>query len=332
MTRRVVDFRLDEGELELQQTVARWCSDRFPLDAVGVREAAPVDRSAWTALADMGVFGMLLAESEGGIGLTAVDAAIVFEQVGSHLVSGPVLWTLLAAPFLAGARSGEQLVGGVDSRHVEGGSVVVEYADEIDVVLVVGDEGVVAHHTRDLPSPTSIDALDPLSRMGRITGLASGEHVGGRAEAEQLRTFGALLTSAMLSGISARSLDVARNYALQRHQFGAPIGSFQAVKHMLADMYLRSVSAQSAMYAAAAVVQHAGGDDPLRAVAGAKLLAADAAILNAGAAVQVLGGMGFTWHMLPNYLLKRAWALENDFGTIEEHEHFLGSTLSMIAT
>ena len=174
--------------------------------------------------------------------------------------------------------------------------------------------------------------MDPLTRMGRVTGLAGGEPVGARDTADRLRTVGTLLTAAMLSGVSARSLDVAREYALERQQFGAPIGSFQAVKHMLADMYVRSVSAQSATYAAAAVIHDPGSDDPARAVAGAKLLAADAAIVNAGAAVQVLGGMGFTWHMLPNYLLKRAWALDNDFGVIEEHELFLGSTLSVSGT
>ena len=82
-----------------------------------------------------------------------------------------------------------------------------------------------------------------------------------------------------------------------------PIGSFQAVKHLLADMYVRHVLAQTEAYAAAAT-----GED--RTAAAARLLAAEAAIDNASAAIQVLCGMGFTWEMLPHYLLKRAWVLE----------------------
>jgi alkylation response protein AidB-like acyl-CoA dehydrogenase len=322
-----MEFRLDDGQVELQQTVARFCTDRFPLDAVGRREGAPVDRSAWARLADLGVLGLMISEGSGGAGLGAVEAAIVFEQLGSHLVPGPVLWTMLAAPLISGAAAGEQLVGGVDAVDVIDGSVVVEHAAEIDVLLVVGDDGVVAHHTPDLPVPTALDALDPLASVGRFSGVGAGEPVGDRDAATHLRTLGTVLSSAMLSGVSSRALDVARDYALERHQFGTPIGSFQAIKHLLADMYVRTVTAQSSTYAAAAVLAQPGGDDPVRAAAGAKLLASDAAIANASTAIQVLGGMGFTWDMLPNHLLKRAWALEHAFGLVEEHELHVGSTL-----
>jgi alkylation response protein AidB-like acyl-CoA dehydrogenase len=323
-----MEFRLDEAQVDLQETVARFCSNWFPLDAVSARERAPIDPRAWRELADLGVLGMLRPEETGGIGLTTVDAAIVFEQIGSHLVPGPVLWTLLSAPLVEGAGTGERRVGGVEAGEIVDGSVVIEHAGEIDVLLVIGDDGVFAHVTEDLAPSTPLDPLDPLTTFGRVTGLGPGEQIGSPAEAEQLRTLGTLLTAAMAAGISTRSLDVARAYALERHQFGAPIGSFQAVKHMLADMYVRSVSAQSAVYAASAVLHEPGDDDSVRAVAGAKLLATDAAILNAGSAIQVLGGMGFTWDMLPNYLLKRAWVLENDFGAIEEHALLLGSALS----
>jgi alkylation response protein AidB-like acyl-CoA dehydrogenase len=366
-----MEFRLDDGQIELQQTVARFCTDRFPLDAVGAREGAPVDRSAWAQMAGLGVLGLLVPEGSGGVGLGAVEAAIVFEQLGSHLVPGPVLWTLLAAPLVPGAASGEQLVGGVDAGAgfagpspgeqqaggvvvgdpsagvqpvgeadagvaawsgqsgggADAGSALVEHGADIDVLLVVADDGVVAHRTADLPPPTPLAALDPLAPVGRFSGLGVGEPVGGPDAVARLRTLGTVLSAAMLAGVSSRALDVAREYALERHQFGVPIGSFQAIKHMLADMYVRTVSAQSLTYAAAAVLDRPGGDDPVRAAAGAKLLASDAAIANAGAAIQVLGGMGFTWDMLPNYLLKRAWALENDFGRVEEHELHLGSTL-----
>src|SRR4051812_49369446 len=105
-----MEFRLDEAQVDLQETVARFCADSFPLDAVAEREGVAVDPRAWRGLAELGVLGMLQPEDAGGIGLTAVDAAIVFEQLGSHLAPGPLLWTLLAAPLVEGALAGEQRV------------------------------------------------------------------------------------------------------------------------------------------------------------------------------------------------------------------------------
>jgi alkylation response protein AidB-like acyl-CoA dehydrogenase len=336
----VMEFRLDEGQVELQQTIRRFCVDRFPLDAVGTREGTPVDRSDWAELAGLGVLGILLPEDDGGSGLGAVEVAIVFEQLGGHLAPGPVLWSLLAAPMVAGAASGDVRVGGVAAGAVEHGAAIVAHGSEVDVLLVLHDDRVVAHRVSDLPQPTPLDSLDPLTPVGRFTGLGVGEGagegpgevVGDRAAATRSRLVGTVLAAALLSGVGARALDVARDHALERHQFGAPIGSFQAIKHLLADMYVRMVSAQSATYAAAAVLDDPGSDDPVRAASGAKVLAGDGAIANARAAIQVLGGMGFTWDMLPNYLLKRAWAVEHEFGVIQDHELHLGSSLAAAGT
>lgn len=326
-----MEFSLDEGQVELQQTVARFCADRFPLDAVVAREGQPTDRAQWAAMADLGLLGLLLVEDAGGSGLGPVEGALVFEQLGSHLAPGPLLWTVLAAGLVDGAATGERLVGGVAAVDVVDGAALVEHAADLDVLLVLHDDRVVAHEVAALAPPTLLDPLDPLTPVGRFTGLAGGTRIGGAAEATALRLLGTVLSAALLAGVASRALEVARAYALERHQFGTPIGSFQAVKHLLADMYVRSGLAQSATYAAAAVIQEPGDDHPARAAAGAKLLAADAAIANAGTAVQVLGGMGFTWDMLPNHLLKRAWVLEQSFGHADDHARHLGATLAGLA-
>ena len=153
--------------------------------------------------------------------------------------------------------------------------------------------------------------------------------MGDSAVAFGIRVLGTVLSAAMLTGVSSRALEVARGYALERQQFGVPIGSFQAIKHMLSDMYVRTVSAESVTYAAAAVIDQPGDEDPTRVAASAKLLASEAAIENSSTAIQILGGMGFTWDMLPNYLLKRSWAIESDFGLAEEHQLYVGSTLGV---
>ena len=106
-----------------------------------------------------------------------------------------------------------------------------------------------------------------------------------------------------------------------------PIGSFQAVKHLLADMYVRVELARSATYAAAAIFDDERAGDVATAASTAKLLAGEAGIANGRTAVQVLGGMGFTWEMLPHYFLKRAWVLEEAFGTGDAHALALSDAL-----
>ncbi len=325
-----MEFALDEAQVELQQTVARFCADRFPLDALAAREGAPVDRAAWAELAALGVLGLLLPEDDGGSGLGPLEAVLVFEQLGAHLVPGPMLWTVLAAPIIQGAARGDVVVGGIEASATVDGAAIVEHAADLDVLLVVHDDAIVAHRVDDLAPAEPLNALDPSTPVGRVALDAhpAPDRVGDGHASLRLRTLGTVLSAALLTGLASRALEVARAHALERQQFDAPIGSFQAVKHLLADMYVAHGLAQSATYAAAAVVHDPGNDDPVRAAGAAKLLAADAAIGGASTAIQVLGGMGFTWEMLPNHLLKRAWVLHSAFGTADDHAEHLGAALA----
>jgi alkylation response protein AidB-like acyl-CoA dehydrogenase len=326
-----MEFRLDDEQIALQQTIAKFCADRFPLDSIVSRERVPTDRRTWTEMASLGIFGLLVPEDAGGSGLGAVEAVLLFEQFGEYLATGPMLWTVLAAGLVEGAVHGEQMIGGVLADDVlEDGSVVVEHATEIDALVVLRHDGAVLHRTADLAPAEPLEPLDPMTSTGRFPQLperSSGQVIGDAKTARELRALGTVLAAALLVGVASRALDVARGHSLEREQFGVPIGSFQAVKHLLADMYVRRGLAQSAAYAAAALVQESGRDDLSVAVAGAKLLAGEAAIRNASTAVQVLGGMGFTWEMLPNYLLKRAWVLEQSFGTADTHAFDIGTRL-----
>jgi len=142
---------------------------------------------------------------------------------------------------------------------------------------------------------------------------------------------GSLLTAALQVGHAAEVLDLAVAYAKERHQFGQPIGAFQAVKHICADMLVRAEVARAGVQAAAcladapdvaaAEAEAAGcsaADMVDRAVMGAKLLADEAALTNARAAIQVHGGMGFTWEVPLHLHLKRARVLATSFGTSAE--------------
>ena len=125
-------------------------------------------------------------------------------------------------------------------------------------------------------------------------------------------------------GVAEATTDLAVSYAGTREQFKKPIGQFQAVKHMCADSFVRQELARGAVYGAAATLEHPEVGDPVRAASGAKINAGEAAMRNARTCIQVHGGMGFTWEIPAHFYLKRAWVLENSFGTQDEHSDLLG--------
>jgi len=327
-----MEFRLDDEQRGLQGTVRRFCATRFPLERIAQRESPELDRSVWRELAELGAFGLLVPEADGGLGLGAIEAAIVCEQLAEHLARGPVLWSMLAARYAAGVASGARVAGGVECGNSDDDPILVEHAGDLDALVILRSDGVYWCERADLPPFHALSPLDPLTPIGRCAALPRGERVGDASEASNLRRMGTVLSAAMLLGVSSAALESARRFALEREQFGVPIGSFQAVQHLLADMYVRTALARSATHAAAAVLDDPVIGDPLRASAGAKLLAGEAALENARAAIQLHGGIGFTWEMLPNYLLKRAWVLENAFGNRDAHAFAISAAIEEALT
>jgi len=130
---------------------------------------------------------------------------------------------------------------------------------------------------------------------------------------------GACLAAGQLLGFAEETLKMANEYAKQREQFNKPIGQFQAIKHMLADMFVRQEIARAACYAAAATIDDPEAGHLLRAVGSAKLMALEAAKQNAKTCIQIFGGMGYTWEIPAHYYLKRCWVLGDLFGSAEEH-------------
>jgi alkylation response protein AidB-like acyl-CoA dehydrogenase len=163
-----MDFRLDEAQLELQDTVRRWCENRLAHEDLARREDGSVDRDGWRALAELGVFAVLLPESAGGSGIGIAGGAIVFEQLGAHLFLGPVLWTALAAPWVDGAARGERLVGGIEPSSAPDEPILVEHGAEIDALVVLREEGVFVCTGGELPSFEPVAPLDPLTPVGRF--------------------------------------------------------------------------------------------------------------------------------------------------------------------
>ncbi|MEU7073541.1 acyl-CoA dehydrogenase family protein [Streptomyces narbonensis] len=312
-----MDFRLTEDQRALRKGVRELLARLFDREALRAAVDAPsLDRELWRELGAAGFFALRLPEEEGGVGLGLPEAVLLFEEAGRVLLPGPVVATHVAAGSVRGAAEGDVVVTAVD-----GG--LVPWLDEADVVL------------GDVTGAVPVRSVDPLTPLHRVPGVVGAGDGGGarpqgrrsvvptlprrgdpHAPAERLPTTGVadtadvlpagdelvavLLTAAEQVGSAGRTTEVAVSYAREREQFGQVIGGFQAVKHLCAGMLVRAELARAAVRAAAVT-----GD--LVEIAGAKLLADEAATANARDCLQVHGGMGFTWEADVHLHLKRAW-------------------------
>ncbi|MFE6160835.1 acyl-CoA dehydrogenase family protein [Streptomyces sp. NPDC056486] len=285
-----MDFQLTEDQRALRGGVREILEGRFDVGAL--RAAADssgvpsLDRALWRELGDAGFFSLRVPEEEGGVGLGLPEAVLAFEEAGRALLPGPLVATFLAARDVEGADRGAVVVTAVSGGlggGIEGGlgGGLVPWLDEADVVL------------GDVSGAVPLRSVDPLTPLHRVPGGGAGARTGTEAEAD-------LLIAAEQVGSAGKTCEMAVQYARERTQFGQAIGAFQAVKHLCAQMLVRTEVARAAVYAAAVT-----GD--VLEIAGAKLLADEAAVRGARDCLQVHGGMGFTWEADVHLHLKRAW-------------------------
>jgi hypothetical protein len=247
------------------------------------------------------------------------DAVVVFAELGRRLVPGPLVWTHLAAALVPGAGAGEAVVGGLDATEGAGPPWLVEHLAHLDALVVLRAGGVERLEPAGLAAKSAGLPLDPHTPLHVVDALPRGERLGDGRLAQRLRLEGAALVAAQQLGIAESTLELASEYAKRREQFGRPIGAFQSIKHLLADMFVRQEAARAAVYAAGATLDDPSVGEVARAVASAKIVAGEAAMKNARACIQIHGGMGYTWEIPAHYYLKRAWVCENLFGTVDEH-------------
>lgn len=323
-----MDFRPSEEQLELQQGIRAFCESRVSFDELRrIEGEGGFDRTLWRDLSELGVFQIALSEERGGLGLGRADAALVFEELGRCLMPGPLVWTELAVGLVEAVENGEAIVGGLDLTRASRGPYLLEHWRDLDQLLVLRDDGVYAIEARGLkvePMPNPMDPFTPLHGVGE---LPQGNRLGDAALSASLHQRGRALLSALALGIAGATLDLAVVYAKQREQFGRVIGSFQAIKHILADMFARLELARAAVYGAGATLDFPEVGDPERAVCGASICAGEAAMKNARACIQVHGGMGYTWEVPSHYFLKRCWVLESTFGGAERWADQIAETL-----
>lgn len=318
-----MDFHLSDDQRALRAGVHEVLARRFPrerlraaVDACEAAEGGPVlDRALWRELADAGFFSLLLPEADGGAGLGLPEAVLVLEEAGRALLPGPLVAGVLLAGAVDGVAAGERVAGLCDAASAP---VLWEHPSDCDEVIVVAERAAYRCAPDGLRT-APVRSVDPLTPLARLLEGPSGAPYA--ADVPRLRREAVLLTAAQQLGGAAQALEAAVAYARQREQFGAPIGSFQAVKHLCAQMLVRVELARSAVYAASVT------EDPAE-VSGAKLLADEAAVRNARDCLQVHGGMGFTWEADVHLLLKRAWLRAESWQSAAAAEEALAAALA----
>ncbi|GAC1312593.1 MAG: acyl-CoA dehydrogenase family protein [Acidimicrobiales bacterium] len=255
----------------------------------------------------------------------------MFEELGRGLVPGPLVWTHLGSTL---ELDPGRIVGGVDGRAtvgsggrlVRGAPVIVEHLADLDDLLVITDDGITRVDPAELEG-RQVEPLDPLTPVWVVDDLPVGERIGDGRESARVRLEGTALVAAQLSGMASALVELTVAYTLGRHQFGRPVGSFQALKHLMADMLTRAELARTQAYAAAAWLDDPSLGSPVRAVSAAKVVAGDAAIRNGRDSIQAHGGMGYTWEVDAHLYLKRAWVLDPIFGSADEHAEAMAANL-----
>jgi alkylation response protein AidB-like acyl-CoA dehydrogenase len=335
----VAEFVFTAEQNDLRTAVREFLAKACDETAVRRAMEAGYDRALWARLGgELGVLGLAVSEDLGGAGGTLVDQAIVVEECGAALLPGPVLGTVgLAVPALAAV--GEDVSAFVEGRRtaalVEGPGISVsadavtgEAAQVVDgeadvLVVAAQDGGSTALLLVEGAEATPLSTLDPTRRQAQVRFdatpgrlLATGDDAE-RALTAARHTAAALLAAEQVGG-AQRLLTMTVAYAGTRLQFGRPIGSFQAVKHRCADMLMRVEHARSAAYHAAWALSD-GSDDPDLAVSVAQAVCSEAYREVAFAAVQLHGGIGFTWEHPAHLYVKRAVTDAALLGSAEWH-------------
>jgi alkylation response protein AidB-like acyl-CoA dehydrogenase len=350
-----MNFELTDDQRAIKRTARELLASRYRPETV--RELAADERGftdpQWQELSELGWPGVIVPEEEGGLGLGAVELVVIHEETGYALAPSPLLSTLSAALLLNAAGTPEQkqqwlpqLASGAakgavatweersaaapDRSELEpaegritGTKIAVADAASADLLIVSGADG---HHFLVDPRENGVEitpekALDPTRKLYtvKLTNVPVQSLKDGTRDAVN-HAYATIVTALAAEnvGVAQRALEMSVAYAKDRKQFGRPIGSYQAVSHRCAQMLLEVEGARSLCYWAGWALDHQP-DAALRAASMAKAYASDAGYRVAASAVQVHGGIGFTWEHDLHFFLKRARANGHAYGDARWH-------------
>lgn len=305
-------------------------------------DGSGLDRALWAEFAGIGLAGVALPEVYGGAGLGMVEMAILAEVAGRHVAALPFIASsaMAACAIAAGGSeaqraewlprlaSGETIgtlaLGGADASVFD----FVPHGVVADLfVVAAGDR--LALVTRDQAAVTATVTMDQTRPLARLAFAGAGDELPFSGDAfAAAQAGGCVAIAADALGGAQACLDRTVGYARERIQFGRPIGSFQAVKHRLADMMVEIEQARSAVYWAACALDE-GSADAAMAMHAAKAFATDTYSACAGAMIQLHGGIGFTWEHDTHLFFKRARADRTLLGTPEWHREQIARLIGL---
>lgn len=328
-----------EEQQELANIVTSLLTKRSDSDAVRRAMASEVgyDEELWQALCEqVGVAALCIPEEYDGFGSSLVETGVALEALGVNLAPAPLLTSAAAAAALIlyadeDAKSDllPQIAAGQTATifiNDDANSPQLVLEGQADILLrVVGDQlNLVTDAQVD-----AVEALDQTLRFARISG-GSNNPIGSGVDIEALQAITAALATTLQVGGAQRGLEMTVDYAKVREQFGRSIGSFQALKHRMADMLVLVESARSASWgachAAAAYLMdptESNRADLIRLAAVAQSYCSDAFDKVAGETIQLHGGIAITWEHDAHLVFKRAHALSQLFGRADEHSSSL---------
>jgi alkylation response protein AidB-like acyl-CoA dehydrogenase len=336
-------FTFTDDQRLFQQTVRDFLAKECRPEDVRAEWSAtgPRSRDRWNGLAQLGVAGMLVPEEHGGLGMDEVDLVLLLEETGRVAMPEPVVETaavvarLLAAvaPSEVQARWLPAIATGraIAAVGLDAGGPYVAGADFADLLILQHGDEIHAIEPATAVGLTAQPSIDGGRRVFRVAWQPSPATrlAGGVAATEALDAAfdrAAVGLSAQLLGVADHMIELTAEYARQREQFGQPIGSFQAVKHLLADALLRLEFARPAVYRAAWSVAR-GDATRARDASMAKAYASEAALRAARVALQVHGAIGYTWEHDLHLWMKRAWALAAAWGDAAWHRERVATWL-----
>ncbi|MDF2582517.1 MAG: acyl-CoA dehydrogenase [Mycobacterium sp.] len=273
-------------------------------------------RKVWNQLAELGATALLVAEKFDGIDAHPVDAVVALERLGYWAVPGPVTESIVVAPLLLSDDERSAALAAGESIATVALPPQVPYAvnaDFADLVLLAGDGQV-----SDATAGAARDSVDPARKLFEVSASGAAQ----AADTARAYEFGVLATAAQLIGAGQAMLDQSVAYAKQRTQFGRVIGSYQSIKHKLADVHIALELARPLVYGAALALADTSADTA-RDVSAAKVAAADAALLSARSSLQTHGAIGFTQEHDLSLLLLRVQALRSAWGDPTLHRRRL---------
>ena len=327
-----MNFAFTEDQLLFRDSVRDFLRNEVTPDRIRAGWDSDAGESLWPQLVELGLTGVTVAEAHGGLGMSVLDFVLLAEECGYVALPEPLIHNaLVAAPLLA-AVGGDlaaswlpKIASGEAQVAVGAEGELVPDADRAALLLIERQGALLAVDASSV-SWRRNDSVDPSRRLFAVE-FSQGETVSAEnAVLELARNLGALGAAAECLGLAQRMVDLSVAYTCERQQFGKPVGSFQAVKHHMADVAVRLEYARAPVYRAAASLSSRSADAGLH-VSHAKLAACEAAALAAKHSIQVHGAMGYTWEVDLHIFMKRAWALAGAWGDAGFHKQRVAEAL-----